>query len=54
MITALAGAAIAVAVHESGANQWFYGLAVGLRIGWRLLALKRGWKAPLPPGIDRF
>lgn len=51
---ALAGAAIAVAVHESGANQWFYGLAVGLCIGWRVLALKRGWKAPLPPGIDRF
>ncbi len=50
---AFAGALIAAGLLEAGvATQWtVVGSAVCLI--WRLLALWRGWKAPLPPGVDR-
>ena len=50
---ALAGALIAAILHRYEVQQGWYVIAVGVCIGWRILALKRGWKAPLPPGIDR-
>ncbi|MBC7631363.1 MAG: trimeric intracellular cation channel family protein [Flavobacterium sp.] len=49
---AFAGALIATLIHHQGYDAWWYALAVGVCLGWRLLALKRGWTAPLPPGID--
>lgn len=50
---ALAGALIAAILHRYEVQQGWYAIAVGVCIVWRILALKRGWKAPLPPGIDR-
>ena len=50
---ALAGALIAATFHRYEVQQGWYVIAVGVCIGWRILALKRGWNAPLPPGIDR-
>lgn len=50
---ALAGALIAATLHHYDVRQGWFVLAVGTAIIWRILALKRGWKAPLPPGIDR-
>lgn len=51
---AFAGALIAVLVHESGAHEGWYAVALVVSIAWRILAIKRGWVAPLPPGVDRF
>ncbi|MBC7593054.1 MAG: trimeric intracellular cation channel family protein [Kineosporiaceae bacterium] len=50
---ALAGALIAATLHYYEVQQGWYSVAVGVCIVWRLLAVKRGWQAPLPPGIDR-
>ena len=49
---AFAGALIATLVHREGYVEWWYALAFVVCLGWRLLALKRGWTAPLPPGVD--
>ncbi|WP_235508815.1 trimeric intracellular cation channel family protein [Aeromicrobium sp. Root236] len=49
---AFAGALIATLVHHEGYSEWWYALAFVVCLGWRLIALKRGWTAPLPPGID--
>lgn len=49
---AFAGALIATVVHHNGYDSWWYVLAGGVCLFWRLLALKRGWSAPLPPGLD--
>ncbi|KQV77216.1 hypothetical protein ASC61_15770 [Aeromicrobium sp. Root344] len=49
---AFAGALIATVVHHEGYSEWWYALAFAVCLGWRLVALKRGWTAPLPPGID--
>ncbi|MDX6233696.1 MAG: hypothetical protein QOH68_2760, partial [Nocardioidaceae bacterium] len=43
---------IATLVHQQGYSEWWYGLAFAVCLGWRLIALKRGWTAPLPPGVD--
>lgn len=50
---AFAGALVATVVHHNGYSTWWYVLAGGVCLIWRLLALKRGWSAPLPPGLDR-
>lgn len=50
---AFAGALLAVAAVELDLGPWAYGVAAGVCLVWRLLALWRGWRAPLPPGIDR-
>lgn len=50
---AFAGALLAVAAVELDLGAWAYGVAAGVCLVWRLLALWRGWRAPLPPGIDR-
>jgi uncharacterized membrane protein YeiH len=50
---AFAGALIATVVHRNGYDSWWYVLAGGVCLIWRLLALRRGWSAPLPPGLDR-
>jgi uncharacterized membrane protein YeiH len=47
---AFAGALIATLVHHESYSEWWYALAFAACLGWRLLALKRGWTAPLPPG----
>jgi uncharacterized membrane protein YeiH len=49
---AFAGALIATVLHHNGYESWWYVLAGGVCLIWRLLALKRGWSAPLPPGLD--
>jgi len=49
---AFAGALIATVVHHEDYSEWWYALAFAVCLGWRLVALKRGWTAPLPPGID--
>jgi uncharacterized membrane protein YeiH len=49
---AFAGALIATVVHHEGHASWWYALAAGVCLVWRLLALNRGWAAPLPPGVD--
>jgi uncharacterized membrane protein YeiH len=49
---AFAGALIATVVHHNAYDSWWYVLAGGVCLIWRLLALKRGWSAPLPPGVD--
>ncbi|KAA1399626.1 trimeric intracellular cation channel family protein [Aeromicrobium ginsengisoli] len=49
---AFAGAFVATVVHHEGYSEWWYALAFAVCLGWRLIALKRGWTAPLPPGID--
>ncbi|MRK02073.1 trimeric intracellular cation channel family protein [Aeromicrobium sp. S22] len=47
---AFAGALVASVVHHEGWSQWWYIVAFGTCLVWRVLALKRGWSAPLPPG----
>lgn len=48
-IPALAGAAVASTGAELGlAGELVVGPAAAVTIGWRLLALNRGWTAPLP------
>jgi uncharacterized membrane protein YeiH len=49
---AFAGALIATLLHHNGYESWWYVLAGGACLVWRLVALKRGWSAPLPPGVD--
>ncbi|MET0954044.1 MAG: trimeric intracellular cation channel family protein [Aeromicrobium sp.] len=48
---AFAGALVATFVHHQGWPQWWYLLAGGICLVWRVLALRRGWSAPLPPGV---
>lgn len=50
---ALAGALIAATMHHYGVPQAWYAVAAAAAIIWRVVAVKRGWKAPLPPGVDR-
>lgn len=47
---AFAGAVIAAIVSDQDWSQWWYGLAAAVCLVWRVLALRRGWTAPLPPG----
>ena len=49
---AFAGALIATFVHHGGYSVWWYALAAGTCLVWRLVALRRGWTAPLAPGIE--
>lgn len=50
---ALVGAFLAVGAREAGFNQWWFTLpGIAVCVAWRLIALKRGWHAPLPPGAD--
>ncbi len=50
---AFAGALLAVLAHGAGLGWWAYVGAGALCVGWRLLALWRGWRAPLPPGLQQ-
>lgn len=46
---ALAGAAWAVLAHELGWNVWLVSLpGLAICFGWRVLALVRGWRSPVP------
>ena len=48
---ALAGAAVAVLLDRTGLPVLVVaGAGFGTCLGWRLLALVRGWQAPLPRG----
>jgi uncharacterized membrane protein YeiH len=48
---ALAGAAWAVLAHEQGWNLWLVAWpGVLLCFGWRVLAIMRNWRAPVPSG----
>ena len=48
---ALAGAAVAVVLDRLGLPVWVIASAgSGTCVAWRLLALRRGWRAPLPRG----
>lgn len=48
---ALVGAAIAVIGHQAGVGSAVIaGPAAAVCFGWRLLAVRRGWTAPLPSG----
>ncbi|MGZ5417351.1 MAG: trimeric intracellular cation channel family protein [Nocardioides sp.] len=50
---ALVGAGIAVAGSETGmATAVIAGPAAAVCIGWRLLAMRRGWNAPRPAGAS--
>jgi uncharacterized membrane protein YeiH len=50
---ALVGAGIAVAGSEAGvASAVIAGPAAAVCIGWRLLAMRRGWNAPRPAGAS--
>lgn len=49
---ALVGAAIAVAGVEASLQPGVVAVpAAAVCIGWRLLAVRRGWNAPRPPGV---
>lgn len=50
---AFTGALVASVVHEMEWSSWWYALAGGICLVWRILALTRGWSAPLPPGTLR-
>jgi uncharacterized membrane protein YeiH len=50
---AFTGALIASLVQQLEWSQWWYALAGGVCLVWRVLALQRGWSAPLPPGTLR-
>lgn len=47
---AFAGALVAAVVAHQDWSQWWYGLGAAICFVWRVLALRRGWTAPLPPG----
>lgn len=48
---ALVGAAIAVAGDQLGLTTWVFAVpAAALAITWRLVAVRRNWHAPRPPG----
>lgn len=51
---AFAGALVAALIHREGWPVGWYGAAVALAVVWRLVALARGWVAPLPPGVARL
>lgn len=48
---AFTGALLAVVAHDHGLGWWAYVGAGGVCVVWRLLALWRGWSAPLPRGL---
>lgn len=50
---AFTGALVAVLAHRADLGWWAYVSAGALCVVWRLLALWRGWRAPLPPGLAR-
>lgn len=50
---AFAGALIAAVIHDQGYASGWYVLAGAVCLVWRLVALTRGWTAPIPPGADR-
>jgi uncharacterized membrane protein YeiH len=50
---AFTGALVASVVQAAGWSPWWYVLAGGICLVWRVLALQRGWSAPLPPGTLR-
>ena len=50
---AFAGAVIAVVTHGQGWGWPGYVAGAVVCLVWRLLALWRGWTAPLPPGVER-
>lgn len=50
---AFSGALIAAIIHQQNWDQGWYALAAAVAVVWRLLAMRRGWVAPLPPGVDR-
>ncbi|MGJ9412518.1 trimeric intracellular cation channel family protein [Aeromicrobium sp. CF4.19] len=50
---AFTGALLAVLAAEIGLGPWTYVVSAAICLVWRLLALWRGWRAPLPPGLDR-
>ncbi|WP_245857963.1 trimeric intracellular cation channel family protein [Mumia flava] len=54
-LPALAGAGVAVAAVRLGLDDLAV-IACGATVatGWRLLALRRDWHAPLPPGMDGY
>ena len=48
---ALAGAVAAAVLHELGLSFWLIALVGGsLCLLWRLLAIRRDWRAPMPTG----
>jgi uncharacterized membrane protein YeiH len=48
---ALAGAAVAVVLHAQGQPFWLTALCGGsLCLVWRLVAIRRDWRAPMPTG----
>ena len=48
---ALAGSAVAVVLHADGRPFWITALCGGsLCLVWRLIAIRRDWRAPLPSG----
>ena len=48
---ALAGAAVAVVLHAEGQPFWLTALCGGsLCLVWRLVAIRRDWRAPMPTG----
>lgn len=50
-IPAFAGAAVAVLGHEAGLSEAAVAApAAAVTIVWRLLAVRRGWTAPMPRG----
>ena len=50
-IPALAGASVAVVLHAEGQPFWLTALCGGsLCLSWRLVAIRRDWRAPMPAG----
>ena len=50
-IPALAGASVAVVLHAEGQPFWLTALCGGsLCLIWRLVAIRRDWRAPMPAG----
>ena len=50
-IPALAGASVAVVLHAEGQPFWLTALCGGsLCLVWRLVAIRRDWRAPMPAG----
>ncbi|MFI5428798.1 hypothetical protein ACHMWU_21185 [Aeromicrobium sp. UC242_57] len=49
---AFAGALVAAVVAHQDWSQWWYGLGAAICFVWRVVALRRGWTAPLPPGTQ--
>ena len=50
-VLVLAGAVAAAVLHELGLSFWLIALVGGsLCLLWRLLAIRRDWRAPMPTG----